>query len=197
MSTTVVFVEFLIAGMQASAWLAVILLVIVGPEPLASVSTVLRDFAGLTTLVLVAIWYTVGIIIDQVGNVIFTLLDIPGLLMRSALLKRLIEMRPGLTVRTAVLAEVGNVAGFLDYNRSRIRIMRATTLNVCLVEITLAIVSVVCPEAFCVRFSARQATASIIAGVLFTGACIATLGAVEVGYDVYLEQISKTRSSKV
>ncbi len=193
MSTTVVFVEFLIAGMQASVWLVLIFFSIFGLEPISRVSAIVHDFSALSTLVLIALWYTLGIIIDQIGNVIFTLLNIPSVLARGAFIRWLLDNRPVLTARTAVLAEAGNVAAFLDYNRSRIRIMRATTLNFCMIEISLGILFIVYPDLFWEKLTVWQVATSIIAGAVATGACIVTLIAVEVGYDVYLRQIRDAR----
>ena len=131
MATTAVFAEILIVGLEVEAWLALAVLTVFGTEWIELDQ--LKDFATLLTLLVLALAYVLGIIADRLAD---TLLDRfertrPGKRVKKRLSKRQrLPQEPGLaTMRMTVMAASDGMTRFLDYQRSRWRIARATVLN--------------------------------------------------------------------
>jgi hypothetical protein len=128
MSTPEVLVEVLVAGTQALAWLLLALLGLVGHIP-RSLPPVLGGsiLAGLGIL---AGAYTLGVVIDRVAD---TLLEGLENRVRAPIVE---GMPPEPVMRLRVLATEAGAATFLNYQRSRIRIARATVLNSALLGVS-------------------------------------------------------------
>jgi 8-oxo-dGTP pyrophosphatase MutT (NUDIX family) len=139
-STTAVVAEILIVGLEAEAWLAVLLLVVFGqgwvdPDTLAK-------FGSVLLLVVVAAAYGLGVIVDRASDSIFKRLEDTafGAWLNRRFGRSSAEMELPARVRTmrfAVLAKGGGVATFLDYQRSRMRVVRGTALNLALGTVTV------------------------------------------------------------
>jgi hypothetical protein len=133
LSTTAVFAEILIVGLQAEAWLALALLTVFGHEWLFELDGV-NDFAALLTIVVLALAYVLGIIVDRLAD---TLLDSfehsrLGKRVKTKFMSKPEEPEPEprlSTMRMTVMAASDDMTSFLDYQRSRWRIARATVLN--------------------------------------------------------------------
>lgn len=135
MATTALFAEILIIGLEAEAVLALLLFSVFGADWLDAGA--LADWAALVTLVVVAIAYVLGIVADRLAD---------------SVTDRLAETRAGRWVddrfgkssrretsgadvalmRLTVLKESEGLAKFLDYQRSRLRVARATVVNAAL-----------------------------------------------------------------
>ena len=131
MATTAVFAEILIVGLQVEAWIVLLLLSIFGTEWI-HLSQV-KDFATLLTVVVLALAYVLGIILDRLAD---TLLDRfektgPGKRVKARLSKNAELEKPAkvATMRMKVMLESDGATRFLDYQRSRWRIARATVVN--------------------------------------------------------------------
>jgi 8-oxo-dGTP pyrophosphatase MutT (NUDIX family) len=134
MATTAVFAEILIVGLQVEAWLVLVLLSIFGTKwiDLHSVA----DFAALLTVVVLGLAYVLGIILDRLAD---TLLDRFEKSKRGKRVKRrfsknekLVKPEKVATMRMKVMLESDGATRFLDYQRSRWRIARATVVNLAL-----------------------------------------------------------------
>ena len=66
MTTTTLFVEVLIVGIQASAWILMIVLTIFGHQWTNSATNFLKDWSALITIILIATFYSVGIVADRI-----------------------------------------------------------------------------------------------------------------------------------
>jgi hypothetical protein len=131
MATTAVFAEILIVGLQVEAWLVLVLLSIFGTEWIDL--DPLGDFAALLTVVVLGLAYVLGIIVDRLAD---TLLDRfertkPGkrVKRRFSKNKKLVKPAKVATMRMMVMLESDGATRFLDYQRSRWRIARATVVN--------------------------------------------------------------------
>jgi 8-oxo-dGTP pyrophosphatase MutT (NUDIX family) len=131
-STTAVVAEILIVGLQAEAWLALIVITIFGSNWI-DVDTA-AQFVPILLVLLLAIAYVLGVIVDRTADTGF---------------KRFSETRLGRwtnhtfgkdsetwvlpareqTMRTRVMLEGGGMATFIDYQRSRLRVARGTAVN--------------------------------------------------------------------
>ncbi len=188
MSTTVIFVEILITGIQASIWIALLVFAIFGAQWLPNLFVTAKDWVSLITVFVFAIWYSLGIVFDRVAGLIFD-----NFLKPKELLLRL----PGMTReqepdkdnrRMALLMRENGAATSLDYYMSRERITRATTFNTIL--ITLAALFFLfrrCGELGC------ASPAGLIFGVFITGVILfvlsyLSLGAIAANYEARLQE---------
>jgi len=131
LATTAVFAEILIVGLEVEAWLALVLLSVFGTEwiDLGSV----KDFATLVTFVVLALAYVLGIIVDRLADTLLNYFEDTSLgdSIKGALSKNTPPPKePGLAkMRMTVMEASDGLTRFLDYQRSRWRIARATVLN--------------------------------------------------------------------
>jgi 8-oxo-dGTP pyrophosphatase MutT (NUDIX family) len=132
MSTTAVFAEILIVGLEAEAVLALIVLALF---PGASLDTGgAKDFAALTTVAALAGAYVLGILADRAADSAFGALERTraGLWLNRVFGEcSLSDDRPASIskMRIRVMKDGGGIAEFLDYQRSRMRVARGTALN--------------------------------------------------------------------
>jgi hypothetical protein len=130
-ATTAVFAEILIVGLEVEAWLVLAVLSVFGHEWIDL--TEVKDFATLLTLVVLALAYVLGIIVDRLADTLLNYFEdtslgdsIKGAMSKNSPLPK----QPSLaTMRMTVMAANDGLTRFLDYQRSRWRIARATVLN--------------------------------------------------------------------
>lgn len=67
MSTTSIFVERLIGGIQSTIWIVLIAFSIFKVEWFDQLLTKFSSWSGIATIIILALWYTIGIIIDREG----------------------------------------------------------------------------------------------------------------------------------
>jgi hypothetical protein len=127
MATTAVFAEILIIGLQVEAWLVLLLLTAFGPDWVDFGAV--GDFAALVTVLVLALAYVLGIVADRLADTAFGLVDKPR---RDGLPAKVA------TMRMTVMHESDGMSRFLEYQRSRWRIARATVPNVLLAGIAVA-----------------------------------------------------------
>lgn len=132
MQTTALFVEILIVGLEALAWVLLLGLTMFGSDWL-HVSE-LEKWVPLVTVVVLALAYIMGILVDRLADSLFTWFE-------RTRLGLLVNRRFGegsfwyttpagvSTMRLTVMRDSEGIAKFLDYQRSRVRIMRSTVLN--------------------------------------------------------------------
>ena len=126
MATTALFVEILIVGLQATAWLAGLVIAFTGPPPWTWAQV--KDGVPLLTLGLLAAAYMFGILVDRAADSAY------GAIRRG--LRRLGIVRPDRprpaavsAMRLWIMKESDGISKFIDYQRTRVRIARATALN--------------------------------------------------------------------
>lgn len=125
MTTTAVFAEILVVGLEAEAWLAVLILAIFGTE-WVDIGAVDQWTALLTILVLAAA-YVLGIMVDRLADTL-----VPP---KKRGHEDDDDGRPGFQdKRLLILHKSGGdgMAKFLDYQRSRMRVARGTVFNIAL-----------------------------------------------------------------
>lgn len=124
MVTTAVFAEIIVAGLQAAAWITLVVLAIFGigwADPAA-----IADWSALVTLLVLATAYMLGVMIDRMAD---------NLVMRlhGRWPPRPVDKPAAVEdMRMETLAKDDGVARFLDYQRSRMRIARVTLFNLLL-----------------------------------------------------------------
>jgi hypothetical protein len=137
-TTTAVFAEIIVVGLEAEAWIVVAVLAIWGTEwvDLDSVDS----WTALVTILVLAAAYVLGIIVDRIAD---SLGKRVAKRIRKALSKKNKKRKPAVSFsaqRLLVLHEGGEgVIKFLEYQRSRQRVARGTVVNVvCAIPSVLA-----------------------------------------------------------
>lgn len=161
MATTAIFVEILIVGLQSSVWLILLAIALFGiPSALIPLLTAFKDWSGLATVFVLCFAYSFGIVMDRLSDLALN----PLLNGVTALLSRWMNrwnakgsesryhpLIPKMRLR--LLTEKDGAGPFFEYLRSRLRIVRSTVLNLCLIMATLipAISRLPCPDGALLR----------------------------------------------
>jgi hypothetical protein len=131
-ATTAVFAEILIIGLEAAAWVSLLVLDVFGkgwidPEKL-------KGWETLVTLLIVALAYVLGILIDRAADTFWKQAGRLFAPLFSKLKRPKTEPDKGKPpfneMRMTILARgEAALAAFLEYQRSRLRVARGTVLN--------------------------------------------------------------------
>jgi hypothetical protein len=135
MTTTAIFAEIIVVGLQCVAWILVLVLGLFGTDWIDPAQ--LRAWAALATIVVVAAAYAVGVIVDRLADDLFLAAIALGRRLRgegsgstAETLKSVTDERLDLQLMRFTVADASEGLGrFLDYQRARIRVARATTFN--------------------------------------------------------------------
>ena len=131
LATTAVFAEILIIGLQVEAWVTLALVSVFGTDwiDLGGV----KDFTALVTVGVLSLAYVLGIVADRLADTVLDRLERtkPGKRIKRRLSKSRKVEKPAkiATMRMKVMHESDGMTRFLDYQRSRWRITRATVIN--------------------------------------------------------------------
>jgi hypothetical protein len=155
MSTTVVFAELLVIGIQTAVWVA---LLVASLKPalfrdldLAS----LKEWEGLVTAALFALCYSLGVLVDRLADVLALTIQ-PSAQMskiswlksaQAALSKRKQETDASIKLVKLAFKE-GKALEYLDYFRSRIRLTRALTINSVFTTLSAIVFGLARPDLF-------------------------------------------------
>lgn len=159
MATTALFVEILVIGIQANVWVVLAFVYLTGITP---------DFPSgwkdAVTVFALAESYTLGIVIDRIADSAYVAVFRP----KEKDGKEKDRKVPFSTMRLRILKENEQLAGFLDYQRSRLRIARATVFNCVLVVIAVALGEAVhCLKGDLSAAGVAGPTAGVAAALLF------------------------------
>ena len=126
MATTAVFAEILLVGVQALIWIALAAMIVVGPEKVTALEwEALDSWSALLSFVALGLAYAAGVVVDKLADVFFEALVRPLLVGKK-------DPEHG-KKRLFVRLHGGDMTTFLDYVRNRLRIARATALNIALI----------------------------------------------------------------
>jgi len=124
-ATTAVVAEILIAGLEAGAWVSLLVLAIFGSDWIDLAA--LDSWQALVTIVVLAAAYVLGILVDRAADSLHNALG-------EHWPPRPVDKPAGIPrMRMVVLREGGAISTFVDYQRSRLRVARATVANLLLV----------------------------------------------------------------
>lgn len=153
MATTAVFAEILIIGLQALVWIALIAIAVVWPSRLPLYA--LEGWQSLATIAALVVAYSLGILVDRASDTLLEPIErtlarrylgagtsASAALGEEPVTRRRARKQKGdglsnyTTMRLQIAMESQPVEKLLDYARSRLRIARATTVNLALVIAT-------------------------------------------------------------
>ncbi len=137
MSTTAVFVEIMIVGIQGFIWIAILFSSIFGIEPFNWIfAPDLPKWIGPSiSIFLLAFSYTFGVILDRIADSPL----FPNFPKKLLLKNKKIDdwySSEHKERRFSVLIREGTLTPYLDYFRSRTRLLRTTSLNIILIIVS-------------------------------------------------------------
>jgi len=127
MSTTAIFVEVLIIGIQCFIWIALLVLSIFGLDWIDSQINFLSNWTALISILFIAISYTLGIIFDRLFNAITIIADPAKLILSINWVQRKAE--EAFKNRPVPVSSDTNLTGYINYIESRLRIARSSFFN--------------------------------------------------------------------
>ncbi|MFQ5752801.1 MAG: hypothetical protein ACE5HI_12465 [bacterium] len=135
MKTTVLFVEHLITGIQASVWIVLLVFSFFGYDWISLDG--LKNFATIGTLLVLSVIYSIGVFVDDLAD---RLLKRWSERIRD---RRMVEediSGESLSIMKT-LKEIDNefLSNYIGYIRSRIRISRATFFNFSLITVSAVV----------------------------------------------------------
>ena len=144
MTSTAIFAEILVVGLQATVWVALLCLLIadlngVHVGGITARLGALKEWATLITTFVIGFAYTLGIIVDRIADSLWSWIN-------DALRSEAGEAnkKPGPSVpkkRLQIMSRDEGLTKFLEYVRSRMRIARSTSLNLVLIMITATLLA--------------------------------------------------------
>jgi len=195
MSTTPLFVEVLVIGIQACVWIALIALSLVGYEWLTAAKSGLSDWVPLITIVFLAASYSVGIIMDRIAEGFMRLLRPHELILRVKWIKRNVEGAAD-DPRIPVMVSNNTASAFLEYVRSRLRIARATVLNLALISTAAVVFVFTRLDSIGCTMQWKAVGTIVIIGLLSVIAALVSTAILRATYDVRMRQVKKEMSKK-
>jgi hypothetical protein len=139
MTTTAIFAEILVVGLQAMVWLALLCLFVADlngfqVRGIAARLNGAKEWAPLITIFVLGFAYTCGIIVDRLADSI-----------QSSIEKKFsTKTKPDESIpekRLRVMKKAPEITKLLEYIRSRRRIARSTSLNLLLTTVAAALLA--------------------------------------------------------
>jgi len=161
MGTTALVAELLVVGIQAVAWIAIFVIAGSSRAALSELLSLAQDSSGLVIGFIVAAAYTAGVLMDRLTDSLFSPID--KRIRRNVIKKKYFSVP---RARLFVMQHGENMSSFLEYVRSRLRIARATGVNLAIGTLATIVLLAKCN----VGFSVLAATALVglaLAGTAF------------------------------
>ena len=134
MTTTALFVELLVSGVQSMLWIGVLMLI--GCDPHRLIAVVTQHSVG-SSVILLALAYSLGIVFDRVWDAMLNPID------KHIRAKTFPDAEQVHRVRALLFSSDPVRAQFVDYIRGRIRITRSTVCNAMMIVLSAGIVACV------------------------------------------------------
>ena len=187
MSSTAMFVEILIIGIQTAIGITICLITCCGSTWISEILIHVKNWESLITIILLAIIYTVGIIVDRIGDSFFLFVNPKRILQKNLWIQQWIE-QAHTDIRIKILAQEGQVSTLIDYIRSRIRILRATSLNIVMITISIVAYIVIRLQTNTAMIKWGLVVVIITSGSVLFLITVITWGMLELTYSTRLKQ---------
>jgi hypothetical protein len=159
-STTTIFAEIFVSGVQASVWLVLLGMSFARSRPQLEDLAKLKDWTALLTLVGIALVYAIGVLADRLAD---GMTDWADRRIADRHYKGAVSVGEA---RLRIARDSDGLTKYLEYIRNRMRVARATLFNA--VCFTIASVVFAC----CVHLSGSGAAGLVISGVAVTGVAL-------------------------
>jgi len=138
MTTTVLFIEHLISGIQAGIWLILFMLSILGLKFLESLRW--NGYESLLLIILLSLLYPLGVFVDELADALFSRANRR---IRTKIMKAEGLENTSFSIMNLLRSENDEyLANYLGYIRTRIRISRSAVVNFVLITISAVVFTV-------------------------------------------------------
>ena len=125
MSTTAIFVELLIIGALTALWITFFALAALGTDWIGKVLKSLQGWEALLSVIIIGLMYTLGVLVDRLVDMAYN--------------KVRKSKDPFFSWRRLfILGQSGQALQLVEYQRSRLRILRSSTPNLSLIAVSIA-----------------------------------------------------------
>lgn len=166
MSTTALFAELLIVGIQGSIWLMMLVIVAFGHSWIPQVAATAKDWSGMLLAIYIAVAYSWGVVLDRVVDATLRLTRLHDRLLHNRWLtnkaKTLLADN-----RVAVYGVAGTLAAYQQYILGRARIARSTFFNTTLVALVGLILAFMRSGSFAAATRTKLIAAAIVFAIVF------------------------------
>lgn len=128
MSTTTLIVEILIIGIQTMIWVLLFFFCLTGQDWLLHSLNFIKDYTNFFIILFLSLSYTLGVLMDRIGDFFYNMVNPKKYFINFSLIRNTYNSAHN-DIRMTILNHEQKSCDFLDYVRSRIRILRATFLN--------------------------------------------------------------------
>lgn len=124
METTQLYIELIIIGLETTGWFCICIVNIIGNRVINIFSNILNNFSS--SLLLIGVFYIIGILMDRLADMVFQ----KG--------EDKIRTESGLRAKSSFLIwKKYDAQKYADYARSKIRILRASIINIPLIAVSI------------------------------------------------------------
>lgn len=150
METTQLYIELIIIGLEGFIWMCTFLVDIIGNKAISVLTNIIGNFSS--SLLLIGILYVIGILIDRFADIIFQKKE------------NAIRNKSGLQAKSSILVwKKYDAEKYAEYSRTRVRILRASILNLPMISISFILYVIRCLDKFYMLV-----IYILILGILFT-----------------------------
>lgn len=123
METTQLYIELIIIGLEGFIWMCAFLADILGNKATSVLANILDNFSS--SLLLIGILYVIGVLVDRLADIIFQKKEDD------------IRINSGLHAKSSIIVwKKYNAEKYAEYSRTRVRILRASILNLPMISIS-------------------------------------------------------------
>lgn len=180
-------VEVLIVGVQTAIWILLALGAIFGHRWLLDLKAIMKGWELLGTIAALGAVYTLGVFVDRVADCLFILIRPHDVLLRSRWISRHARAG-GYDQRMALRAYEKRTVQFLEQVRSRVRIARASVINIPLITVTATAFLLARGPAIVGAVRWDILLVVLVGGTFLTLVAFLALGVLEVTYRIRLNQ---------
>lgn len=124
METTALYVELIIIGLETSLWITSFIIYLTNLSILKYVGILLEKLPA--SILLLGIFYVLGMIFDRIADLTFTKSE------------NKIRIKSGLEAKSSIIIwKQADQESYLKYTRSKVRILRSSSLNIPLITFSL------------------------------------------------------------
>ncbi len=127
MTTTALFVELLVGGVQTLVWVTLLTLACCGPDHIEGI--IAQQSLG-SGVILILLAYAIGVVFDRLWDLVLKPID--------RMIRKRIAPEPGRVdrIRALLFSKDETKVSFVEYIRSRMRIARATVCNSVMIAVS-------------------------------------------------------------
>lgn len=168
-------------------WCLVFAISLFGNSWLQNLATFLKDNSAISSVIFLSVAYTLGVLIYQVASILFIKFNVVNLYHK---IKWWSKNENRIDKRALIYLNEQKASSFLDYIRSRIRIIRATTINYTMALISLFALLLSRNSFLNLQFSWYQSVILVFVAMFILLGLLSVLAYLQIGYQRYSDSVA-------